>query len=77
MMKESEPSSEILVNIFCPLLSEDGDLHSFCEQARHIRNDLLHEGDTTMEIITRHVRAMLELTELVILKLENLNVYLK
>ena len=76
MRKESEPSSEILVNIFCPLLSEDGDLHSFCEQARHIRNDLLHEGDTTMEIITRHVRAMLELTELVILKLENLNAYL-
>jgi len=73
----SEPSSEILVNIFCPLLSEDGDLHSFCEQARHIRNDLLHEGDTTMEIITRHVRAMLELTELVIVKLENLNAYLK
>jgi transcriptional regulator with XRE-family HTH domain len=77
MTKGSEPSSEILVNIFCPLLSEDGDLHSFCEQARHIRNDLLHEGDTTMEIITRHVRAMLELTELVILKLENLNAYLK
>ena len=76
-MKGSEPSSEILVNIFCPLLSEGGDLHSFCEQARHIRNDLLHEGDTTMEIITRHVRAMLELTELVILKLENLNAYLK
>jgi len=76
-MNESEPSSEILVNIFCPLLSEDGDLHSFCEQARHIRNDLLHEGDTTMEIITRHVRAMLELTELVIVKLENLMAYLK
>ena len=76
-MKGSEPSSEILVNIFCPLLSEDGDLHSFCEQARHIRNDLLHEGDTTMEILTRHIRAMLDLTELVILKLENLNAYLK
>jgi transcriptional regulator with XRE-family HTH domain len=74
---ESEPSSEILVNIFCPLLSEDGDLHSFCEQARHIRNDLLHEGDTAMEIISRHIRAMLELTELVILKLENFNAYLK
>lgn len=71
-MKGSEPSSEILVNIFCPLLSEDGDLHFFCEQARHIRNDLLHEGDTTMEILTRHIRAMLDLTELVILKLENL-----
>ena len=77
LMKGSEPSSEILVNIFCPLLSEDGDLHSFCEQARHIRNDLLHEGDTTMEIVTRHIRAMLDLTELVILKLENLNAYLK
>ena len=76
-MKGSEPSSEILVNIFCPLLSEGGDLHSFCEQARHIRNDLLHEGDTTMEIVTRHIRAMLDLTELVILKLENLNAYLK
>jgi len=30
-----------------------------------------------MEIITRHVRAMLELTELVIVKLENLMAYLK
>ena len=29
---------------------EGGDLHSFCEQARH-SNDLLHEGDTTMEIV--------------------------
>ena len=77
MKKESEPSSEILVNILSPLLSEDGDLHSFCEQARHIRNDLLHKGDTMMGIITRHIRAMLELTELVIVKLENLNAYLK
>jgi len=75
--RETEPSSEILVNIFSPLLSEDGELHSFSDQARHIRNDLLHEGDTTMEILTRHIRAMLELTELVILKLENLDAYLK
>ena len=75
--RETEPSSEILVNIFSPLLSEDGELHSFSDQARHIRNDLLHEGDTTMEILPRHIRAMLELTELVILKLENLDAYLK
>lgn len=75
--KESVQSSEILVNILSPLLSEDGDLHFFCEQARHIRNDLQHDGDTTIEIVTRHVRAVLELTELVILELEKLNAYLK
>lgn len=65
---QSDPSSEILVNILCPILSDDGDLHAFCEESRHIRNDLLHDGETKTEIITRHVRSVLEMTELIIAK---------
>ena len=67
-----EPTSEILISLLAPSLSQDGELHQFCEQARLIRNKLMHDDEIQKDLVTRHVRAILELTELVIAETERL-----
>ena len=64
--KGTDPTAEVLISILAPCLSEDGELHEFCEQARIIRNKLMHDDQMPSNLVTRHVRAILELTELVI-----------
>jgi len=70
--KGTDPTAEVLISILAPCLSEDGELHEFCEQARIIRNKLMHEDQMPSNLVTRHVRAILELTELVISTSERL-----
>ena len=68
----TDPTAEVLISILAPCLSEDGELHEFCEQARIIRNKLMHDDQMPSNLVTRHVRAILELTELVIATIERL-----
>lgn len=70
--KGTDPTAEVLISILAPCLSEDGELHEFCEQARIIRNKLMHDDQMPSNLVTRHVRAILELTELVIATSERL-----
>lgn len=67
------PTSEAIIGLLAPSLSQDGELHQFCEQARLIRNKLMHDDETQKNLVTRHVRAILELTELVIAETERLD----
>jgi hypothetical protein len=66
------PTSEAMIGLLAPSLSQDGELHQFCEQARLIRNKLMHDDEIQKNLVTRHVRAILELTELVIAETERL-----
>ena len=59
-------SSEVLINLLAPVLSDDGELHRFSDQARHLRNQLVHSGNLGEHFVPRHVRAILELSELVL-----------
>ena len=70
--KGTDPTAEVLISILAPCLSEDGELHRFCEEARTIRNKLMHDDQMPSNLVTRHVRAILELTELVIATSERL-----
>ena len=70
--KVTDPTAEVLISILAPCLSEDGELHKFCEEARIIRNKLMHDDQMPSNLVTRHVRAILELTELVIATSERL-----
>lgn len=70
--KVTDPTAEVLISILAPCLSEDGELHKFCEEARTIRNKLMHDDQMPSNLVTRHVRAILELTELVIATSERL-----
>ena len=64
--RNGDPSSEVLINLLAPVLSDDGELHRFSDQARHLRNQLVHSGNLGEHFVTRHVRAILELSERVL-----------
>jgi hypothetical protein len=61
----AEIKAESLINVLVPILSEDGELHTYCDEARIIRNKLLHGGELSTDLVTRHIRSILFLSELI------------
>ena len=59
-------------NILAPYLSDNDEHHFYLDQARIIRNDIIHKGVEPKNLLTRHVRVIFEITELIIDKLESL-----
>lgn len=74
---EEEPDAKVLVDLFSHGLSDDHELRKFCNQARIIRNEMLHEDKVSKKLVTRHVLDMLKLTELIIQKLQEHDINFK
>ena len=60
-----EIKAESMINVILPILSDDGELHTYCDEARVIRNKLLHGGQLSNNLVTRHIRSILFLSELI------------
>ena len=73
---EEEPDAKVLVDLFSHGLSDDHELRKFCNQARIIRNEMLHE-DRFLKNAHRHVLDMLNLTESIIQKLQEHDINFK
>jgi len=65
-------NSSNFANVLAPYLSDNDEHHFYLDQARIIRNDIIHNGVEPKNLLTRHVRVILEITELIIDKLESL-----
>ena len=61
----AEIKAESIINVLVPILSEDGELHTYCDEARIIRNKLLHGGELSTNLVTRHIRSILFISELI------------
>tara|TARA_B100000683_G_scaffold20890_1_gene20001 strand:- start:18282 stop:19877 length:1596 start_codon:yes stop_codon:yes gene_type:complete len=72
-----DPDAKILVDLFSHGLSDVQELRKFCNEARIIRNEILHEDKISNKLVTRHVLDILQLTELIIQKLEDNNINFK
>ncbi|MDA1131550.1 MAG: hypothetical protein O3B00_08665 [archaeon] len=59
-------NSSNFANVLAPYLSDNDEHHFYLDQARIIRNDIIHNGVEPKNLLTRHVRVILEITELII-----------
>lgn len=65
--QEENGSSYVFTNVLAPFVLGDveDDRHRWLDEARLIRNADLHGTECSIELLSRHVRVVLELTELI------------